>query len=258
MTRSFFQSLENFGVPYLLISGQATVLYGAAAFSEDIDLWVEPSPENIDLLLQALRSVKARYYKLTPSLTVELMVKGHGFHFTLEEQSTVYIDILGKPPRVRGFDWAKENSILFETEWGKIPVIGLRDLVEVKKTQRIEDYSIISRLAVEWLDRAECGKSDADFQWALDNIFTLEQLDIFTRHWGDRLFEIAPEPLQKYVRCVASGDQPPAEFEGEISAWMQNRMQKLQQADRLYWREIVADLRRLKAANQLLTVGAVV
>jgi hypothetical protein len=35
-------------------------------------------------------------------------------------------------------------------------------------------------------------------------------------------------------------------------------MQKLQQADRLYWREIVADLRRLKAANQLLTVGAVV
>ena len=42
MIRSFFQSLEDKQVAYLLISGQATVLYGAATFSEDIDLWVKP------------------------------------------------------------------------------------------------------------------------------------------------------------------------------------------------------------------------
>lgn len=43
MIESFFQSLERHSVEYLLISGQATVLYGAATFSEDVDLWVKPS-----------------------------------------------------------------------------------------------------------------------------------------------------------------------------------------------------------------------
>lgn len=38
MIESFFRSLELRGVDYLLSSRQATVLYGAATFSEDIDL----------------------------------------------------------------------------------------------------------------------------------------------------------------------------------------------------------------------------
>jgi hypothetical protein len=54
MMRSFFQSLETESVRYLLISGQATVLYGAAMFSEDIDLWIEPSKANIAALMNAL------------------------------------------------------------------------------------------------------------------------------------------------------------------------------------------------------------
>ena len=35
--RTLFRSFERFGVDYLLISGQASILYGAATFSEDID-----------------------------------------------------------------------------------------------------------------------------------------------------------------------------------------------------------------------------
>ena len=48
MIANFFQSLSDRGVDYLLISGQATVLYGAATFSEDIDLWINPTSENRD------------------------------------------------------------------------------------------------------------------------------------------------------------------------------------------------------------------
>ena len=40
MIVDFFQNLDARRLEYLLISGQATVLYGAATFSEDIDLWV--------------------------------------------------------------------------------------------------------------------------------------------------------------------------------------------------------------------------
>jgi hypothetical protein len=45
MIANFFQSLDRHKVEYLLISGQATVLYGAATFSEDIDLRIHPTPQ---------------------------------------------------------------------------------------------------------------------------------------------------------------------------------------------------------------------
>jgi len=71
MIANFFRSLDRHGVEYLLISGQATVLYGAATFSEDIDLWLSPTHENSARFLAALRECSAHYYKLTPALTVE-------------------------------------------------------------------------------------------------------------------------------------------------------------------------------------------
>ncbi len=46
MIANFFESLNHHPVEYLLISGQATVLYGAATFSEDIDLWLHPTEDN--------------------------------------------------------------------------------------------------------------------------------------------------------------------------------------------------------------------
>lgn len=45
MIASFFQHLDTQRVEWLLISGQATILYGAATFSKDIDLWVKPDLE---------------------------------------------------------------------------------------------------------------------------------------------------------------------------------------------------------------------
>jgi hypothetical protein len=42
--RNFLGFLEKEGVRYLLISGQACVLYGASSFTEHIDLWVRPAP----------------------------------------------------------------------------------------------------------------------------------------------------------------------------------------------------------------------
>jgi hypothetical protein len=81
MIEGFFRSLERESVAYLLISGQAAVLYGAAVFSEDVDLWVRPTPDNARAMLSALASVSATYYNLTPPFEVPYMARGHGFHF---------------------------------------------------------------------------------------------------------------------------------------------------------------------------------
>jgi hypothetical protein len=77
MVANFFQNLESARVEYLLISGQAAVLYGAATFSEDIDLWINPPPENCDRFLAALQASRALYYKLTngsPDRCVALVI----------------------------------------------------------------------------------------------------------------------------------------------------------------------------------------
>src|SRR5438874_11043632 len=101
MIANFFQSLSDRGVEYLLISGQATVLYGAATFSEDIDLWINPTSINCDRFTTALRHNHARFYKLTPELTVKNLQRGHGFHFLLsdKQKSDVFLDVMGNPPR---------------------------------------------------------------------------------------------------------------------------------------------------------------
>ena len=83
MIASFFQSLKAYQVEYLLISGQAAVLHGAATFSEDIDLWIQPVPANAENFLRMLHAQHAKYYKLTPPWEVSYLGRGHGFHFVL-------------------------------------------------------------------------------------------------------------------------------------------------------------------------------
>jgi hypothetical protein len=56
MIASFFQNLKAHQVEYLLISGQAAVLHGAATFSEEIDVWIQPVPDNAESFLRALRA----------------------------------------------------------------------------------------------------------------------------------------------------------------------------------------------------------
>jgi hypothetical protein len=75
--RSFFRALERRRVRYLLISGQAAVLYGASTFSEDVDLWVAPVSGNWTRLLLALADRGARVYKLTPPITLAFARRGH-------------------------------------------------------------------------------------------------------------------------------------------------------------------------------------
>jgi len=41
--RRLIRAFEASDLAYLLIGGQASIVYGAATFSEDVDVWIEPS-----------------------------------------------------------------------------------------------------------------------------------------------------------------------------------------------------------------------
>jgi hypothetical protein len=179
MIASFFQLLEASRVEYLLISGQASILYGAATFSEDVDIWLEPNPENVQRFVTVLRASGARYYKLTPPLVPSFLERGHGFHFVLPgAPSEVYLDVMGKVPRVESYAHAVNEARYFETDFGRVHTVGIRELVEIKKTQRAEDYPIIGRLVL-----AEIGGDLGDEldQWFESQASPLRRAD--RRYW---------------------------------------------------------------------------
>jgi hypothetical protein len=261
MIANFFQSLNAGKVEYLLISGQATVLYGAATFSEDVDLWIAPTAENCARFQASLRDCGARYYKLTPPLTPANLLRGHGFHFVLGTgNESVFLDVMGNPPRAGGFSAAKEKARWMQTEWGDVHTIGIRALVELKKTQRLEDYPIISKLALAWFDQPDCAKTEGDFAWALENIFTLPELEVFLTEHPEAVIAAGrfdPQVAGFGQELLAMGNVRES-TEQPVREFLQNRIASLQMADRNYWREIIAELKALRAAGKLMPEGSAV
>jgi hypothetical protein len=258
MIANFFQNLERHTVEYLLISGQATVLYGAATFSEDIDLWVNPTEKNRAHFLSALRDSRARYYKLTPAFTVENLQRGHGFHFIVPASGgDFFLDVMGQPPRAGAFAAAAATARWMDSEWGAVHTIGIKPLVELKKTQRLEDYPVIGRLALAWLEQPEGSASDADLLWALQNIFTLpELLALFSEHPAAvPVAEKFNRELGDLGRQWLAGSDADELVERRASEFCQRRISELQLADRRYWRSIIRELKTLRATGKLMPEG---
>ena len=263
MIAKFFQSLNSSNVDYLLISGQATVLYGAATFSEDVDLWINPTEGNCEEFLNTLRDLQARYYKLTPALTVEHLLYGHGFHFVLpgSDAGGIFLDVMGNPPRAGTFPESFAGARWMETEWGAIRTIGIKPLVELKKTQRLEDYPIISRLALAWFEQPECAGTSADFVWAFQNIFTLSELTVFLAEHPTALVaaqDLFQGEIADYCRRFLTDGEVEENLELEAGRVLQSRISGLQQADRHYWRGIIQKLKELRAAGSLMKEGQLV
>jgi hypothetical protein len=259
MIASFFQSLEENRVAYLLISGQATVLYGAATFSEDIDLWLNPARENIERFRNALAAAGGRYYKLTPPLEPAFYNAGHGFHFTFGNPpgDEVFLDVMGRPPRTREFAAAFAESRHFPTEWGVLPTVGIPDLVELKKTQRLADYPIISALTLRHLEEQSTATSGADLAWAAANLFTIDSFFAFSESFPQWIGSAPPGTSPSLLAAVGQPlDEIPDEVLSEISQWLAEAVARHQLADRLYWRKIIAELRELRAQGQLMAEGA--
>lgn len=56
--KEFIQSLNENAVKYLVIGGYALALHGHPRYTKDLDVWIEPSPDNADALLNALNLLR--------------------------------------------------------------------------------------------------------------------------------------------------------------------------------------------------------
>jgi hypothetical protein len=229
--RNLFRNFDRRGVEYLLISGQASILYGAATFSEDVDLWIRPDPANAGRLLGALAACRAKVYKLTPPLRLPYLGRGHGFHFTVPGRpQPVYLDILGRPPRVGSFRSCFRRARVMETGWGRLPVVSIEDLIALKETRRLYDYEVISNLVQVRLSR-EDSPSRGLLEWAARHTYRAEDRAEYLRRAGRRA------SVAECRRRIAE------------------EVRRLQARDAAYWRPIVRELRDLRRGGKLLGQG---
>ena len=256
MIERFFQSLENQGVEYLLISGQATVLYGAATFSEDIDLWIAPTETNRDSLLSVLADLGASYYKLTPPLELSYLLGGHGFHFSVPDEPEIYLDVMGKPPRVPSFAEAMTQAVVMDTDWGRIPTVGIKHLAALKTTRRLGDYPVIGQLVLRYLEMIDAPQAH-DYQWAADHVYTVEDFEaLLAAHPHVARAQSLPACAVRFAEALAeSADMPEEAIRDDVEHWLTDRLLQARRADRAYWQDIIAELKYLRNAGALMPVG---
>jgi len=146
----------------IVTSGQAVVLHRLAIMSKDGDWILREDQETLDHVLGVLGHHLARYRFGAP-LDLRWLRHGWSSHFEFQHDGLrIRADFFTRPPRIGSDDLAR---LWREQEGRDPPVVDLRTLVEMKKTNRERDYAVIGELARRLEDPREqllCSRSAQD------------------------------------------------------------------------------------------------
>ena len=143
MSRDFRELLLAFNdakVEYLIVGAHALAAYGYVRATKDLDVWIRPSKENAERVINALMELGA---PLTDLSTGDLTQAGVVF------QIGVYplrIDLL---TAIDGVDFGDAWGDRFHSRFGDVPtsIISRRHLIVNKKaTGRLQDLADVERL----------------------------------------------------------------------------------------------------------------
>lgn len=163
-------TFKKHNIKCLLIGGQACIIYGAAEFSRDSDFVILCNNENLERIKKALHVLKAELIYVPP-LEVSYLERGHACHFRCKEKSVenLRIDVISKLRGCEPFEklWEHRNRVKLKEEGIVIDVIGLRDLVQSKKTQRDKDWLMLKRLVEDDIILNKANPPDEQVRWWL-------------------------------------------------------------------------------------------
>lgn len=133
----------------VLAGGQAVVLYRLAIMSKDGDWILREDDEALDHVREVLERYDARYRFGAP-LQKQWMAGGWSAHLEfMRDRIRVRTDFMTRPPRLSGEDLDR----MWERQSGHgTAVVSLKDLAELKKTNREKDYAVIGELARRMTD----------------------------------------------------------------------------------------------------------
>ena len=126
--------LTEHGVRYLLIGGQAGLAHGSSLLTNDLDVCYERSPENLERLAVALRSMDARLRGVDEDvpfiLDARTLRNGDSFTFDTEFGA---VDVLATPSGTRGYDDLAQGASTMDVGGFDVDVVSLDDLIRMKR-----------------------------------------------------------------------------------------------------------------------------
>lgn len=128
----------------VICSGQAVVLHRLAIMSKDGDWILREDKEAVDHILSILAK-RGATYRFGAPLDLRWLRGGWSSHFEFQQESLrVRTDFFTRPPRLSP-DVLQD---LWTSQEGRDPAfVGLRELADMKKTNREKDYAVIGELA---------------------------------------------------------------------------------------------------------------
>lgn len=158
--RGLLRGLHSHNVNYLVSGAMAMVFYGYVRNTEDLDLIVDPEPQNLDRLADWLTSTGATL-RLNPMSSFGERERS-GLHRGAKVSvltSLGQVDVDQRLPGLPEFPQLMEQAELYETDGMQIPVLDRETLIELKRSRGSfldrADIEAIERIGGHWQEEAE-------------------------------------------------------------------------------------------------------
>ena len=150
--RGLLRRLHEHDVDYVLFGALAMVFYGYVRNTEDLDIAIDPEPDNLDRVTEWLRSIDAML-KLNPSRPFgarERWSMQKGSNATVVT-SLGQVDVVQQLPGMPEWPQLIAEAELYEIEGMRVRVMNRRTLIELKRlrgsNQDLADIEAIELLA---------------------------------------------------------------------------------------------------------------
>ena len=124
--KDLLRIFDRHQVRFLVVGGFAVMLYTEPYATKDLDIWVEPTPENAARVFQALAEFGA---PLTGATAGDFVNPGHIYQIGV---GYVRIDVMMSVPGLAFVEaWQRRNTVDFEGQ--PTPFLSKEDLVAAKR-----------------------------------------------------------------------------------------------------------------------------
>jgi hypothetical protein len=128
------QVLFEHDVRFVVIGGVAGATHGSPSVTQDLDICYERSPDNIEHLVAALRSIHAKLRGVDDdvrfSLHADTIAAGDHFTFVTDLGD---LDCLGIPAGTLGYDDLVRNAVNIDLDGFAVSVASVDDLIRMKR-----------------------------------------------------------------------------------------------------------------------------
>ncbi|MCC5929277.1 MAG: hypothetical protein JJU28_08540 [Cyclobacteriaceae bacterium] len=143
--KDFIDSLNKFGVEYILIGGYAVILHGYHRTTGDLDVWVNPTEINYEKLNKAF----SFFGFPTDAIDLRKFLNSEAYNVFTFGRPPMAIDIVTS---IQGVDFkdAIQNVNNIEVQGVSVSLLSMSDLIATKKaSNRYKDLDDLENLDLE-------------------------------------------------------------------------------------------------------------